>query len=190
MLSATIKWKQYNKSGILIPELSFEHKANTFLKQYIQCLCAHFGLLSLTTLVRDTGNTLRTVAYNNSPTFDITANSGDVTHGIVLGTGTTVVISTDYVLETPIAHGTGAGQLSYSAMGCDTDAQLGAGTKAYFTIFRTVQNNSGGDITAKEAAIYIKNGSSSFYFCIDRTLTDYAILNGNSAVITYEINNQ
>ena len=96
--------------------------------------------------------------YNNleSTTYAIgmMGAAGAVTRGIIVGTGTNAASPEDYVLQTPIAHGTGAGQLKYII----TPPPLfiwTVGTRTQ-TIrwWRYFDNFSGSDITINEVAIY------------------------------------
>jgi hypothetical protein len=72
--------------------------------------------------------------------------------GIVVGTGTNAVTSSDYALQTKIAQGTGSGQLEYSANGCG--AVSAVNPTATMTLERIFRNASGGSITINEIGIY------------------------------------
>jgi hypothetical protein len=179
-IKTRITWKQYNKSGILIPELTVEHEANTLVTAFWQNLCANFT--NATVSVKDTGNAARGTPAGTP--MVIKSNSGVTTYGIVVGTGTNAVAATDYALQTLIAHGLGAGKLQYAAQGCDTNVTT-SGANTYFTATRRLDNGSGGTITIQEVGIY--SWSGTYFFCLDRTLSEYAILNGNYAICTYKI---
>ncbi len=95
----------------------------------------------------------------------------DDDYGILVGTGTTAETSTDYQIETKIAHGTGSGQLQYAAG--DYTAAGVSGSYVEFEVRRTFTNGSGASITVQEAVIYCKTwGAGAYrYFCIARDLT-------------------
>ena len=136
-----------------------------------------------TALGVDTGNTART--RGNGRAFQCAAAAADITKGIVAGTGTTAVAITDYVLVTPIAEGIGAGQLNYQAM---VFAALGvSGNNRLITMTRSLQNNSGGNITLGEVALYGKTFDTTAYrtFCFARDLLTLTINAGQAKTITY-----
>lgn len=137
--------------------------------------------------VKDTGGTIRAITpytYMN----DCTIGVNDDTHGIVVGTGTTAVAISDFQLETQIAHGIGAGQLSHGASG--NTAPVTIGTKRRFLLTRSFTNQSGGSITVNECGIYVRCGVAPWYYFLD--VRD--IISGGQAVpdtktltIQYEI---
>ena len=173
-----INWKDFDKNGNLISE--YEHEANSLVRQFIQVLQIHFS---------QTGQYIKTTA-GASPTttadsanFRITAGAGDATFGIVVGTGTTAVAITDYVLQTLIAHGGGSGQLSYGAVSVDTNI-LTSGSTDWFTISRSFTNGSGSDITIEEIGLIFSG--SSYKFLIDRSLSTKTVTNGTASTCTYK----
>jgi len=79
--------------------------------------------------------------------------AADNTFGIQVGSGANVESFEDYVLQTLIANGVGAGQLSYVAGEIPAEAYV-TGTKTYsVTHVRYMNNNSPGDVLVKEVAI-------------------------------------
>ena len=121
----------------------------------------------LTTASKDTGGTAR--GSNQAYGFTAVAAAADTTLGIVVGTGTNAVTVSDYALQTKIAHGTGASQLSYQLM--VFSAPVLAGSTVSFTMQRTYNNGSGGDITVQEVGLIIKSLANNFLFMIARDLT-------------------
>ena len=81
------------------------------------------------------------------------AAAGSDTSGILVGSGTTAETFEDYNVETLIANGVGAGQLSYVAS--DPPAKTyTAGTKVYqVQHVRYFNNNSGASINVNEVAL-------------------------------------
>ncbi len=83
-----------------------------------------------------------------------TAIAGSVASGIVVGSGAAVESFEDFVLQTPIANGVGAGQLSYIQSNAYV-VSYNAGTLTLsMTATRFMNNNSGGDVLVNEVALY------------------------------------
>ena len=167
-------WQKKPNSLIIKP-------ANSLVKQFLQQMKYNFSVATLGTTCRDTGGTLRALPGTG---FSLIANAGIVTWGIVVGTGTDAVTILDYKLQTQIAHGTGAGQLSYAAMLFpDADVTV-AGGVCYYDFNRTFTNSSDGAITIQEIGLYVLN---NYNFMFDRTLFEKTITNGAGAILTYRI---
>lgn len=124
------------------------------------------------------GNTTRPMSNYNQ----ILGGAGSATVGIVIGTGTGAEDFEGYVLGTPIAHGTGAGQMSYLAMPAQV-VSYNAGTKVFQVQHeRSFNNDSGGDIVVGEMALYLNlyNDYSDAYICmLMRDLLSPAVTVGN-----------
>ena len=112
--------------------------------------------------------------------------------GIVAGTGNTASDFDDIALETPIAHGNGAGQLDYS-----THAHSAVGTspsdgEIVSTYERTLTNNSGGTITVRElgliGATNSGTGDLTNAHLLERDVLDTpaAINNGQIYIVSFE----
>jgi hypothetical protein len=118
------------------------------------------------------------------------APAGDTTAGIVLGTNDTPVSIGQYNLQSPISHGTGAGQLSYGATNVES---LVKDTTWYFRVIRTFTNNSGASITVKEMGLFVRLGMSSspyYYSCMlarDVLTTPITIPSGSTLTVRYII---
>lgn len=97
------------------------------------------------------------------------ATAGTVTIGIVVGSNAAAESFEDYALGTLIVNGSGAGQLAY-AQSEATVVSYVAGTKTLSaTIVRYMNNNSGGDVTVNEVAIYKGDYiSSGLQYCPSR----------------------
>ena len=99
----------------------------------------------------------------------LAAAAGDDAMGIVVGTGTGAESFEDHALETKIADGTGAGQLSYVLSEDYTVSTEGTTKKAEQV--RYFNNNSGAAITVNEVGLYVRYGShGSFNFMTARDL--------------------
>ena len=104
----------------------------------------------------------------NDPDWETTgcgymASAGSLINGIVVGSGINAESFEDYTLQTQIAHGTGAGQLSYAQ--CESPAKsYDAGTKTYSSIWtRYLNNNSGGDVTVNEVGLIMSTNTNQGY---------------------------
>jgi hypothetical protein len=111
------------------------------------------------------------------------AAAGVDAHGLVVGTGTNAVAPGDYNLQTKIAHGTGAGQLSY---GADSLSALPTtdGNTRYFEHQRIFTNNSGADITVYEFGAIAKAYSTTQYFLMCRDVNASGVLVQNTKALT------
>lgn len=78
---------------------------------------------------------------------------GSTANGILAGTSDAAETLESYILGSLIAHGTGAGQLSYTAQDA-TSVSYNSGTKKMTgTLRRYLNNNSGAAITVKEIGL-------------------------------------
>jgi len=83
------------------------------------------------------------------------ANAVIDTRGIVVGTGATAESFEDYKLDTPVAEGTGLGQLSHVASELHNITWPGGGLTMADAQVRYLNNNSGGAIVIAEVGIII-----------------------------------
>lgn len=110
--------------------------------------------------------------------------------GIVIGTGDTAESFEHTSLSAIVAHGTGAGQMSY-AIGTNTAATYDSGTKKWTSAFsRTFVNSSGSDITVKEIGVvyslnYQTGVSDNFLITRDVLASPVTVANGQTLTITY-----
>lgn len=118
------------------------------------------------------------------------APAGNDIFGILVGSGENAESFEDYVLQTPIANGAGAGQLSYIASELPsvsyTDTTLKNGLVRYFN------NNSGGSIAVNEVALAIAckcNGASTRYWiqARDKLGTTVDVPNTGQLKVTYTV---
>ena len=130
-------------------------KSKSFVRQFLDLLMMQAAMANEMSYheIRDVGNVLRAIAFSGL-TFATDAAANDDTYGIMVGTGTTAPTINDYVMETPIADGVGAGQLQYG--GVTYGLPTSSATESHFTITRDFSNASGGDITVEEIGLYVK----------------------------------
>jgi hypothetical protein len=141
----------------------------------------------------DTGNTSRGLLFGGGATTTYlggSAPAGDTTAGILVGTSDTPVSLGQYNLQSPIAHGTGPGQLIYGATTVET---LVKDTTWYFRVIRIFTNNSGASITVREIGLFVKLGitTSPYYFsCMlarDVLVSPITVPNGSTLTVRYII---
>ena len=108
---------------------------------------------------------------------------------IVVGSGNTAVTISDYAMETLIADGTGAGELSYQTP--TVNEPVVSAPTCGFLVERAFVNNSGAEITAREAGIYarVKGVVMDGEACVVRDVfgTPQAIPNGGSLSVNYTL---
>ena len=136
--------------------------------------------------MRDTSNALQDICEGGL-SFAADGGVGVVTHGIIVGTGTTAPTIDDYAIETIIAHGTGAGELQYGAV--TFGAPASDATTSQFTITRNFANGSGGAITGNEVALYVKGFkyNTTYYFLTIRDVIagGISVPDGDTLTVNY-----
>ena len=165
-------------------------KSKSFVRQFLELLWVQANLLHVDSAysIRDTGNTLRAIRFSGY-LFRAGAGSGVVTYGISVGTGTTAPTINDYVIQTAIAHGTGAGQLQFSAV--TFGAPASDSTTSQFTITRNFANGSGGAITVNEIGLYVYalGDGTAYYFMTIRDVISggISVPNGQTLTVNYRL---
>ena len=112
--------------------------------------------------LKDTGGTIRNGAYpvshrgdqdGDTPAanYDILTPAANIDKGILVGSGLNAESFEDFVLQTPIAEGVGAGQLNAVASN-NHDISYGALVLKDEQV-RYFNNNSGGDVSINEVAL-------------------------------------
>lgn len=193
-LGLALEWMVTDKNGKVTDHQI--KRSESFVQQFIQMLFCCFNCVAYpnTYNVKDTGGVTRASLWGqkywrgNVIGLDTYAGAGIVTYGIIVGTGNTAPAITDYVLQTPIAHGVGAGQLQYSAMAYGAPAH--DTITSQFTLTRNFANGSGGAITVYETGLYCRGyytDSTVGYFCIVRDVVGagIAIANGSTLTLNY-----
>jgi len=165
-------------------------RSKSFVRQFLELLWIQaFQIPEVAPYsLKDTGNVARNIC-ESALTFASDGAAGIVTHGIILGTGSTAPTINDYVLVTPIAHGVAAGQLQYSAV--IFGAPASDATTSQFTITRDFANASGGAITVNEIALYVKayKYNVTYFFMIIRDVIGggIAVPDGQTLTINYRL---
>lgn len=117
------------------------------------------------------------------------AAAAAVNRGIVVGSGTNAESFEDYALQTQIVEGTGAGQLSHILS--EEHAVSYADTTLKNTLIRYFNNNSGGDISVNEVALYTLGGAGggTSYWCTsrDHLASTVTVPNTGQLKVTYTI---
>lgn len=155
------------ETGLLVPDYDRglisvqEDYSRSFVKQFLQFELTNWSVTNPN--IKDITNTNRTPGQN---ALAVNGGAGILTKGIVTGTGAAAVTAADVALGTLIAHGTGAGQLSYAAMTFDADVAV-VEPDTTFNMSRIMTNLSAGSISVTEIGVY---GLMANTFCIIRDL--------------------
>ncbi|KKN77078.1 hypothetical protein LCGC14_0364170 [marine sediment metagenome] len=162
-----------------------KYRAHSFLVAYIQHLRGFWNNAIESNLI-DTGSASGNIDIpGNVPLFAVAAAVGVTNNGLRVGTGTTAVAMTDDSVETPVAEGTGSGQLTHGATTISTHA--GGAAEASFTAVRTFSNSSGGTITVTETAVYCasdNSGGTAKFFALVRDVLSSSVAVGDGQVLT------
>jgi len=158
-------------------------RSRSFLKQWNQLFYIHMAQSALN--ITDTGGTPR----SSSPAtanFAMEAGAGITTYGIRVGTGTTAVAIDDYALATPIAEGTGVDEMNHLV--CTVAISVVAAPSCSFVVSRSFVNNSGAEITVREAGIYMRL-TATYHCCATRDVlgTPQAVPVGGSITVGWTI---
>ena len=110
------------------------------------------------------------------------APAGNLTRGLIFGSNNTAPTPGDFVINTLIANGSGAGQLNYGAQTSPAGCNI-AGANTVLTLRRSATNNSGGVVTVREVAYYITSSAISFMIYRDAVSPDDVINNGQTYTV-------
>jgi hypothetical protein len=173
-------------------------KSRSFTKQFIFILwCeACFQWNDWTTPIpgdygitlTDIGGASRAGVLARAGNLYLNGGAGDINRGLVVGTGTNAPTIDDFRLQSQIGHGTGSGQLQYSAV--TFGAPSTDGLLSQFTVTRDFANNSGAPVTVYEAGLYCRAyPNADAYFCIVRDVISARIVvnNGETLTLNYRI---
>lgn len=177
------------KSGKLVRRTR-KYRARSFLVAYIQHIRGFWNNAIESSLIDTAGASGNIDIPGNVPLFNVNAAIGVVTNGLRVGTGTTAVAMDDNKLETEVAEGTGAGQMTHGASTISTHAS--GSTEASFTAVRTFSNSSGGTITVTETGVYCASDNSggtikNFALIRDVLSSSVAVTSGQVLTVTYTI---
>lgn len=128
--------------------------------------------------------------YSNCPTHGIDNTAATAT-GIVVGTGATAESFENHILVAKVAHGSGAGQLSYTSAAVPV-ATYAAGSKVWTAVHtRILNNNSAGTIVVAETGIYCTTSYSGTSIevmtCRDLLGATVSVLAAGQLTVTYTI---
>ena len=159
--------------------------AYSFLTAYITWLFLRM-VGPTTQSLTDTGSISRTIHRNSE--LNTEALSTVSTAGLVVGTGTNAVTINDTALQTQIAHGTSAGQLSYGASVVDLPSSDSTSTTLILT--RPFTNGSTGSITVREIGVYSRMGdaessTTNRTLCIVRDTVTITLAVGDLLTLNY-----
>jgi hypothetical protein len=117
------------------------------------------------------------------------AANADGSHGILVGSGINAESFEDYALQTQIVEGTGAGQLSHILS--EAHSMSYAALTLKNTLSRYFNNNSGGDVSVNEVALYTLGGAGggTSYWCTsrDHLASTVTVPNTGQLKVTYII---
>lgn len=188
ILELTVK----DKDGKIVKHRIIESKC--FVRQFLELLYVEFQKLPKkgALVIKDTGGLGQRV-WNSDENFDCDAAATDEDKGIIVGSGTTAPTIDDYKMETPIAHGSGATELEYSAVIWGTPTA--DATTSTFTITRDFTNAAaGGAITVNEIGLYVRaigldfeDANKDYYFLIIRDVISGGISvdDGQTLTVNY-----
>ncbi|HNW88152.1 MAG TPA: hypothetical protein PKN48_00685 [Bacteroidales bacterium] len=143
----------------------------SLVKNFFAFLSSAIGGPTPTT--QTTSGGVRNDSYDTVHMLETGATYGQSLYGVMVGTGgATAVTPTQYALVTPVAHGTGAGQLEYFPT--QTSRVVAESTDYSMYAYRTFTNSSAGSITVSEVGLYVKTYNYVFYYMIARDTVDYA----------------
>jgi hypothetical protein len=121
---------------------------------------------------RDSAHTFKRTSGADAASYlnsQINAAAGDITHGIVIGTGFSDVVIDDYALNSIIANGGSVGQMLYGKQHWTTpDASLS--NKRFWEAHRYISNQYSLPQVVRECGLYVKNGGTTVYYCFVRDL--------------------
>lgn len=168
-----------DKNGKLVS--SEEKRCKSFLIAFLKTLETQLRQTNVTII--DTGNVARSVGPHATNFWTI-AGVGITTQGILVGTGTTPPTNSDYAMETLIAHGSGAGELSYGSQSHVTTGIVGENVD--LQLVRAFTNSSGATITIREVGL-ANERSGPWYFLLIRDSVEKPVLDGQTATATYTL---
>ncbi len=188
-VGAVLEWIVKDSKGRIWN--SGQRRSESFTQQFLQLLMIQMMPVAsdVGMQLRDTGNTLRTL-MSNTLNFIAGAAANDATYGIQVGNGNNAPTITDYVIQSLITHGSGAGQLQYG--GVTYGAPSSDATTSQFTITRNFSNASGGSITVNEITLVVKgcivdSNQQNFLVIRDVIGGGIAVPNGQTLTANYRI---
>ena len=171
-----------NKDGSLDKVIGIPMRS--FVKNYINFFHRYYAYSSQNILTDTAG-----VARSNNTNLDNNHMDVGEAGGIRLSTGDNGAVALGDYAYTPIAHGTGSGQLTHSSHTV-TLPYKGDGTNYLLKVARTFTNGSGGTINIESCAFTLYNGSQLILLARDildknGSPVSFSLLNGQSVTFTY-----
>ena len=159
-------------------------RSRSFVKQWNQLVYVHMSQTSLN--ITDTGGTSRSIEPGDY-LFRMVAAAEETAKGIRVGTGINAVAIDDYALDTPIAEGSGGGQMNHLA--CTVADYVVAAPSCSFLVSRSIVNNSGAEITVREAGIYMEIKFATYFGCATRDVfgAPQAVPNGGTITVNWTL---
>ena len=148
--------------------------ANSLIKAFVQIL-----MVQMSQANQDIYNitpALRSV-FPNLSCFSAVAAATVTNNGIVIGSGITAVVMTDYKLETQIITGVAHGAQAFTLENPNASTWR-------INLSRIFTNNTGGVLAIKEVGLYVLAESTAQHFCAERTL--YAVDVPDTYPITFQ----
>ena len=146
---------RYDKDGLI--SSTGKTDAKSFVKAFIYYLASSMaGSGYLTERTSGTPGDMGANGGTGTRVFYSPQGSNEDYVGIVVGSGTNVVQSSDYKLQTIITNGSSAGNLLFGPHDTDESVTL-AIPNAGFSMGRIFKNVSGGDVTINEIGLYEKS---------------------------------
>lgn len=109
--------------------------------------------------------------------------------GILVGSGTDAESFEDYVLQTPIAEGAGAGQLNHVEGEAPAESYVGTAKRA--AIARYLNNNSGGNVSVNEVGLVgfasADGSGANFMFARDKLASTVTVPDTGQLKVTYTV---
>lgn len=170
-----------DKQGKIVSKTPIS-RSKSFVVGFLKILQSQLTGLATTVKATDASSQACAATSSNLAMF---SPASTTTWGILLGIGSTPPDNLDYVMETLIADGNGAGQLEYAAHGAIDAQEVGANVDLQLS--RTMQNLSGGGINVTEAGIVTYFGASKFGMIIHDIFAVVAVANGETITVTYTI---
>jgi hypothetical protein len=178
------------KTGKLIEETKWK-EAKCFVigfMKHLEFMFGHdYGITADSVLMVDTSGTERTVTVTDYARKygSCEAPGNEDEYGIVIGTGTTTVTTSDYCVETPIEHGAASGKMNYGST--VVGGAVAAGGGCALTISRQFGNDSGAQITIRELCLVCVDVITTYKFLLSRDNVTQAVDDGNTCTALIEI---
>lgn len=151
--------------------------ANSLIKAFIQILMAQMSQADQSII--DITNTLKT-GPGYASNFSAVAAINITNNGIVIGSGTTAVVMTDYKLETQIIT-----NVAHAAQAIALENPNASTWR--ISLSRIFTNNTGGVLAIKEVGLYVIAVTSANHFCAERTLYAVDVPDGYPITFQYKI---